>query len=563
VRAQIKHGLDFLTKRNIFLQDFPHHQTMNKLSKREVALALIFTVFCATVRAQSLDAIGVTLLRTVTTNVDGSGIRVAQPEAGYDQVTNWEVNPATVDQPGSLFTYISANGSTTNFPNSLSSESDHADSVAGYFYGISGGVATNVAHVDNYDANDLVQVNEFVTPASTNYTASLPAANIEDPVVNQSFTFGSVPTNEQQAIDSAYDNYAAQYNTLFVSAADNANNNVTVCPPGTAYNCISVGAYLYPNNYSSIGPTSDNGRAKPDITAPATATSFSTPQVSGAAAVLMQAGLRGDGGGDTNSAFDIRTIKALLLNGAVKPADWTNNSPSPLDIRYGAGVLDVFNSYEQLAGGKHGYVFSTNIPTGSAHPPVTATNSIAVLSGWDFNTNTSSPTTDGVNHYYFNVTNISGDASFTASATLVWNRHRFQKNINNLDLFLYDAVSGNLVACSTSLVDNVEHIWLPQLPQGHYDLQVLKKGGTTVSSSETYALAFEFFWMPLSIAQSGTNTALAWPVYPDGFLVESTTNLSPANWSTNNIPSPVVTNNQNYILLNATNTDQFFRLRRP
>ncbi|HTV76601.1 MAG TPA: hypothetical protein VMD57_06325, partial [Candidatus Baltobacteraceae bacterium] len=102
------------------------------------ALVLILAgSFCAEVRAQNLDTTGVTLLREVTTNVDGSGIRVAQPEAGYDQVTNWEVNPAAVNQPLALFTYISANGSTTNFPNNLSSESGHADTVAAYFYGIS------------------------------------------------------------------------------------------------------------------------------------------------------------------------------------------------------------------------------------------------------------------------------------------------------------------------------------------------------------------------------------------------------------------------------------------
>ena len=120
---------------------------------------------------------------------------------------------------------------------------------------------------------------------------------------------------------------------------------------------------------SSVGPTVDNGRAKPDITAPASATSFSTPLVTGAAAVLMQAGLRGDGGGNTNAAADIRTVKALLLNGAVKPADWTNNPPSPLDPRYGAGMLNVFNSYEQLAGGKHGYIVSTSVSSGRPHPP--------------------------------------------------------------------------------------------------------------------------------------------------------------------------------------------------
>ena len=84
--------------------------------------------------------------------------------------------------------------------------------------------------------------------------------------------------------------------------------------------------------------------------------------------------------------LDIRTIKALLLNGAVKPAGLDNIAPSPLDTRYGASVLNVLNAYEQLAGGKHGYVVSTTVATGGAHPPTGPSGSIAVLSGWDFNT---------------------------------------------------------------------------------------------------------------------------------------------------------------------------------
>jgi hypothetical protein len=507
--------------------------------------------FCVATRGQTLDQIGVTLLRAVTTNVNGTGVRVAQPEAGFDQVTNWEVNPGTVGRPPGFFTYISANGSTTNFPNSLSSESGHADAVAGIFYGISGGVATNVAHADNYDANYFVQIHSI----GVSLVVSLPSTNINDPVVNQSFVFSGATTGQQQAIDSAYDNYAAQFNTLFVSGIGNGG---PVNPPATCYNGIGVGAY---GGNSSVGPTPDNGRAKPDITAPASETSFSTPFVAGAAALLIQAGLRGDGG-DTNSAADIRTIKSLLLNGAIKPVDWTNSNSSPLDARYGAGVLNAFNSYEQLAGGKHGYIVSASVASGGAHQPTGATGTESVLSGWDFNTNSSSLTTDGVNHYYFNVTNNLSGSKFTATATLVWNRQQNKTGINNLDLFLYDAISSNLVACSTSLVDNVEHIWLPQLPQGRYDLQVWKQGGTTVSASEPYALAWEFFSQSLAITNAEPNVALSWPVYPDGFLVESTTNLISPIWTTNN-PAPVVTNNQNYFLLNATNAAQFFRLRRP
>jgi hypothetical protein len=113
-------------------------------------------------------------------------------------------------------------------------------------------------------------------------------------------------------------------------------------------------------------------------------------------------------------------------------------------------------------------------------------------------------------------------------------------------------------------VDNVEHIWLPRLPQGRYDLQVLKNAGNSVSDTESYALAWEFFSEPLQIAQVETNAAFSWPVYPAGFTLESTTNLaSPAAWTTNNIPPPILTNNQNYILLDATNPAQFFRLHRP
>ena len=276
---------------------------------------------------------------------------------------------------------------------------------------------------------------------------------------------------------------------------DNADNSLQVCAPGTAYNCISVGAYRNGIYYNSIGPTLDNGRCKPDITAPAGATSFSTPQVSGAVALLMQAALRGDGGSDTNSAFDLRTIKALLLNGAVKPADWTNSNSSPLDARYGAGVLNVFNAYEQLAGGKNNSCATNLISLGAAHPPAAVTNTISSGSGWNFQTLASSATNDAVNDYFFNASNGA------VTATLVWNRQLGQTNINDLDLFLFNAANSNLVACSTSRVDNVEHIFVPQLAAGRYDLQVLKNGGTNVvSDAETYALAWAFVSPTLSIA---------------------------------------------------------------
>src|SRR5204862_3877198 len=99
-------------------------------------------------------------------------------------------------------------------------------------------------------------------------------------------------------------------------------NGGSVQSPSTAYNGISVGAF---GGSSSVGPTL-NGRCKPDLTAPEGLTSFSTPQVAGAAAILLQAAARGDGGsGSTTDLSDIRMVKALLLNAAQKPAAWTNS----------------------------------------------------------------------------------------------------------------------------------------------------------------------------------------------------------------------------------------------
>jgi hypothetical protein len=242
-----------------------------------------------------------------------------------------------------------------------------------------------------------------------------------------------------------------------------------------------------------VGPTLD-GRSKPDIVAPASLTSFSTPLVAGSAAILAQGGSRGDGGaGTAAAATDVRVSKALLLNGAEKPAGWTNTSAAPLDPRHGAGVLNVLNAYRQLRGGKHSPAVSVSIALGDAHPPPDNTNNISVRRGWDFTAISSSVTRDAVNHYFFD---LSGESNrlFTFTGTLVWERQHNEIAINDLDLFLFNADSNTLVASSQSAVDNVEHLFVDGLPPGRYNLQVFKNGGVIkrVSNSETYALVFDF-----------------------------------------------------------------------
>ena len=154
--------------------------------------------------AQSLDTIGVTLLRATTTNLDGSGVIVGQAEASGTN-NDWEVWPGAseINLPVGDFTWYATNSPTTGYPNSAGVFSYHADTVGGDFYGLAGGVSTNVAHIENYEADYYYGT---AVPLLTPFIAK---------VVNQSFI---AEMSDQPVSDFNYDNYATFYNTLIVSA---------------------------------------------------------------------------------------------------------------------------------------------------------------------------------------------------------------------------------------------------------------------------------------------------------------------------------------------------------
>lgn len=433
------------------------------------------------------------LLFAIPTNLNGSGVPVAQVEA-YVGPSQFEVNPSVVNLPASLFTYTSADGTATGTPppNAAGTESGHADAVGQLFYGNGTGAAPGVSHVYNDEADYFI--NNIIE-------ASNPQ-NIPAKVINQSFiaTDANGAPLEDPTLDQAYDNYIAKYNKIIVSSAGNFGSPAS---PSTAYNDISVGAY---GGASAVGPTTD-GRSKPDITAPAGTTSFAAPQVSAAAAVLLQAGAQGYGGWNTFAATDERLIKALLLNGADKPADWTHTPTQPLDPSYGAGVFDLSNSLAQLESGQDFLSIPTFSAPGGAHAPI----SIPFLassntSGWNLSSILSGTRFNGVNNYMFNVRGSAG-STHTLTATLTWNRQFDQASINNLDLYLYNTDKHTLVSESISSVDNVQELFTTGLAPGHYDLEVVKPGGTPgvtagdVSNSETYALAFNFTGATSTIAK--------------------------------------------------------------
>jgi hypothetical protein len=411
----------------------------------------------------TMDAIGATALYAADPTLTGSGVNIAQVESAPSPL-QFEVNPGSPGQPARLFTWRSTTGTAANFPNAVGSESGHAGVVAENLYGEYTGIAPGVRHVNNYETN-------YFYPAII-----VASAETACQVFNQSFEFGA--HNARQNLE--YDNYIARYNTVVVSGVGDGGG---IDSPSDCYNGIGVAAQ---GGSSSTGPTAD-GRCKPDITAPASATSFSTPLVSAAAALLIQEGGRLKV--DATAAVDARSIKALLLNGAVKPSGWTHTSTAPLDPGYGAGVLNVFNSYEEMVGGKFGP--APERLAASGHAPLVSGTTINAGRGWDLRGIANANGASGISHY-----RVSTGSSGALIATVVWDRQYGEAAINNLFLYVYDS-GGNLLGSSISTVDNVQQLYLTGLAAGTYEIQVVKATGRPgivgdVTPSVSYAIAWDF-----------------------------------------------------------------------
>lgn len=474
------------------------------LRPRSVPLALLAPLLLTSaVRAAALDEIGITELRSLDPSLTGAGIGVAQAEATtysdptnsgtYDpqyDANNFEIDPTPTGINTSVpITYIGKAGTTPTTAYDSTLESTHATEVASHLFGPSTGAAPGITAVDNYNANYF-----FNNVIATNSAIQTPLAPTSPPavrVVNQSFDFDGVDTSTATTLNQIYDNYISRNRVTIVTAAGNGGG---IQAPGSAYNVITVGDS---DGGSSVGPTYI-GTSKPDLVAPGGATSFSTPYVSGTAAVLMQAAARNFFGTTLSDAQDPRTLKALLLAGTSKPYGWQHSTNAPLDPTYGAGELNAYASYQILAAGQK----SRSATNYSATPP---TGTSVGSSGWDWNTLSSNLTTSSYSHYLLTVNGAS-----TLSAALTWNRPAGATSggsvtitsVDDFDLALVNTITGATVDLSQSIAlnpqtnttgpdGNVEYLYTRDLPAGTYDLQVVKKAGSNTSTNYAYGLAFD------------------------------------------------------------------------
>ncbi|MEM7791810.1 MAG: hypothetical protein AAF546_10450, partial [Verrucomicrobiota bacterium] len=215
--------------------------------------------------------------------------------------------------------------------------SSHATTVGVNLFGNETSIAPGISTIDVYFANEWLSSEGwstgFRTPSESN---SL-----------QNHSWISITTSTAPTLRMDY----AVVQDGFLPIAGLNNSTTTTVPTvyGSIYNGITVGRS--DGGHSQGGTVYDTaGRLKPEIVAPSGATSFATPIITATAALLIE-----NAGNDT-AAKDQLTLKAILLAGADKSAvsAWSQTASQPIDTVYGAGQIDVYESYFIQEGGQQG-----------------------------------------------------------------------------------------------------------------------------------------------------------------------------------------------------------------
>jgi hypothetical protein len=240
---------------------------------------------------------------------------------------------------------------------------------------------------------------------------------------------------------------------------------------------------------------------KPELVAPGQFTSFSTPVVSAAAALLYQTAATAPYNQNVNRARGV-AIKAALLAGATHGPSWTNNAPTsgagrgitarPLDPVFGCGTVNIDRAHRIITADESQSLATAD--DAALEPPAPQ----VVL--WDVEVLQSSAAVQQF-HYRLDLP-APGDVSIVATWTRNLPTNGFSSAtapaIANVTLRLQriegDMVvpltgdagidrfeSGNVV--SSSAVDNVEHLFVRGLAPGSYVVSVVREATATSALS--------------------------------------------------------------------------------
>jgi hypothetical protein len=478
---------------------------MNRFFVRIIIAGMLVVGLSGSAAADWTFDIGYTQLQTeLGANLPtGAGVKVTQVEAA-----NGMPDVSSSVFAGKTFTQKSLDLSI----------SGHASAVGQNFYGNGTSIAPGITNIDLYDAGDWAGTGFL--GALTN-TPSVSSSR----VANHSWV-GSAGTTSNVKILARLDWVVNRDEYIQVVGMNNGSVNNPLL--GSSFNAIAVGLSgggsaqgSYPLDTTPTTPYASGSRTRPDLVAPAGATSWATPMVASAAALLVAEGHQGGNTLSTDPSVKFTTnrngdtiynaersevVKAALMAGASRTTTdlatgYVVNTANGLNSAYGAGQLNIYNSYHIIAAGEQN----------SREDFLSGAGQIKSV-GFDYD-----PSFGGANgsnktgSYTFKAT-----SSGTLSASLVWNLAVNGVTANGFDtsatlyhlgLYLYDLTSSSEVAYAASLVDNTENIWYTSLIAGDsYLLEVASLGAT------------DFLW-DYGLAWSITATTAHAPLPPTVYLL--------------------------------------------
>jgi len=452
--------------------------------------------------ARLLDELGVAAIP------NGNGVAVSKAEAPACETCPY--------MPDRINNVQFAGKTITNVTNINSSVSNHANGVGNLFYGNSSSIAPQIDTINVYNVNYWLGGNYLRATQGSSEPVAVP-----DRIANHSwvanFTDDTIDVDILKRVDWVIEN------DEFIQVVGLQNGTSTNSPMlSAAFNVIAVGVTdgIHGRSTPSLDATYVSGRTRPDLVAPFAYTSSSTPVIAAAAALLVGVGHDTPSlssapatsnrlGNTVYTAERSEVVKAVLMAGAdrvtdnsVQPVDTTakditdyrvaqaNQSANGLDIRFGAGQVNIYNSFHILMAGEQNSLEDDSGNSGSIG-----------LHGFDYD-----PSFGGAGNgsgsnvtgsYYFS----TGAEPAMLTATLAWNvdvadgrRNAFPgaATLYDMDLRLYDETAGGpmLVVASASTIENTENIWV-QLEAGkNYLLEVTPKTGQ-VAFEWDYAIAWQ------------------------------------------------------------------------
>ncbi len=425
--------------------------------------------------ADVFDDIGYTALklRLGAANVPtGAGYGIGQVEA-EETAGNYGPNTANPDFAGKTFTPMTG----------AFGVSGHATTVGLALYGNTGSIAPGVTNISVWSANlwvttSFLKVNQGTTPPAT------PPAGMR--IFNGSWigSFGSTFLDNDGL--RRFDFELNRDNVLAVVGTNNGAGSAANPLMGYGYHALTVGLAngQHCNGLTPAGLDGQN-RRKPDIVAPAGFTSFSTPIIGAAAALLFQTTDLDPTLAANPNADRATLIKTVLMAGTTHRPGWTNGAPTsgatrgqtatPLDALYGADLLNIDRSHFILTGQEQ---------NGSATVPAVRTINDR---GWDWIPTIASNTSQ---YYRFTAWGPTAEVSVLAgwNRTVATNFGSF--TMMDIDLNLYKVSGTTLIplvgdpgtfgggnVSSISTIDNVEHLYVTNLDAGDYVIEVKRKTG--------------------------------------------------------------------------------------